>query len=301
MYDVNLRQLEQFLAVAETGSFSKGAARAHVSQPALSTAIGKLENDLGVQLFNRLARQVTLTAEGHRLLASAKTIVGECETVRAALKQTAEREVLSIGICDTMDLTSLAATLEQFRRNNGSVRLKVWEDNSQVLIDQLANGKQDLIFLAVTGDENLPSSWETRHLATENYVIAAAHDHRLAGQKSALLAVLHDLPFIARRHCEYRKAFGKLLSKQNIRPKVTYRTSQDQRALDLVRAGLGAGLFPRSLVCSDFHVLEIEDHDLTRSVLCCWKQSKLSAGLYNFLCYVENMEFRGSIKHDSNN
>lgn len=298
---MRLRQLEQFLAVADTGSFSRGAARAHVSQPALSTAIGKLESDLGVQLFNRLARHVTLTAEGHRLLASAKTIVGECETVRAALKQTAEREVLSIGICDTMDLTSLAATLEQFRRDNGSVRLKVWEDSNQALIDELARGDQDLVFLADTGDEILPTSWERRHLATENYVIATARDHRLAGRKSAPLAVLHDLPFIARRHCEYRKVFGSLLSKLSIRPKVTYRTSQDQRALELVNAGLGVGLFPRSLVCSDLHVVEVEDHDLTRSILCCWKRSKLSSGLHSFLRYAANMEIRGSRRLGSNN
>ncbi|MBE1297028.1 LysR family transcriptional regulator [Phaeobacter italicus] len=283
---MNLRQLEQFLAVAETGSFSKGAARAHVSQPALSTAIGKLEDDLGVQLFNRLARQVTLTSEGHRLMASAKTIVGECETVRSALKQTAEREVLSIGICDTMDLPSLAATLEQFRRNHGFVRLKVWEDNSQTLINQLANGRQDIVFLADTGDENLPPSWEKHVLSTEHYVIATAQDHRLAEQKSAPLTTLHDLPFIARRHCEYRKVFGQLLSQQNIRPKVTYRTSQDQRALDLIRAGLGVGLFPKSLVSDDLHVLEVEDHELKRNLICCWKEPQ-SAGVSAFLEFTE--------------
>lgn len=82
-----LGQLKQFLAVAETGSFSKGAARAHVSQPPLSTAIGKLEDDLGGQSLHRLARQVTLTSEGHRLLAGAGTIAGKCEIVRSDLSK----------------------------------------------------------------------------------------------------------------------------------------------------------------------------------------------------------------------
>ncbi|TDE34794.1 LysR family transcriptional regulator [Antarcticimicrobium sediminis] len=284
---MNLRQLEQFLAVADTGSFSKAAARVHASQPALSTAIGKLEEDLGVRLFNRLARHVTLTAEGHRLLVSAKTIVEECESVRSDLKQTSEREVLSIGISDTTNLGAMAATLEQFRRSHGAVRLKVWEDTGQVLIDQLASGRQDLIFLAHTGEETLPRSWATQVRATERYVIATAQDHRLAGQRSAPLAVLHDLPFIARRHCEYRKIFGQLLAAGNIRPKVTYRTSQDERALQLVRAGLGVGLFPESLVSSDLHVLDVEDHDLTRDLLWCWKQSAPSVGLQAFLKFSE--------------
>lgn len=83
VHAMQLRQLEQFLAVAETGSFSKGAARAHVSQPPLSTAIGKLEDDLGGRSLHRLARQVTLTSEGHRLLAGAGTIAGKCEIVRS--------------------------------------------------------------------------------------------------------------------------------------------------------------------------------------------------------------------------
>ncbi|MDE0694217.1 MAG: hypothetical protein OXH76_00080 [Boseongicola sp.] len=103
------------------------------------------------QLLNRLAWQVTLTSEGHRLLASAGAIAGKCEIVRSALKQTGGREVPSIGIRDTMDLPSQAATLEQFRRNHGFVRPKAWEDNSQTLIDPLANGPQELVLQAGTG------------------------------------------------------------------------------------------------------------------------------------------------------
>lgn len=280
---MKFRQLEQFLAVAETSSFSKGAARAHVSQPALSTAIGKLEDDLGVQLFNRLARHVTLTAEGHRLMASARTIVGECQSVRNTLKKTSEQEALSIGICDTMDLPSMAATLEQFRRNHGSVRLKVWEDNSPALLDQLANGRQDIIFVARTGDEDIPSKWETRRIMRESYVIAMALDHPLVGQKTAPLSVLQDMPFIARRHCEYRKVLGRHLSAGNIRPKVTYRTSQDRRAQDLVRAGLGVGIFPRSLVGDGLHAVEVEDHDLERDLICCRPEAAPSSALAAFI------------------
>lgn len=284
---MNLRQLEQFLAVAETGNFSRGATRAHVSQPALSTAIGKLEDDLGVQLFNRLARQVTLTAEGHRLMASAKTIVEECEIVRSALRKTTEQEVLSIGICDTIDLIPMAATLEQFRRSHGAVRLKVWEDSSRALIEQLSSGKQDVVFLAQTGAEDIPPHWQQHLISTEPYVIAMPHDHRLAGQKSTPLSTLHGLPFVARRHCEYRHIMARLLSGGKIRPKVTYRTSQDQRALELVRAGLGVGIFPKSLVSEDLHVLDIDDHVLTRDILCCWTQAEPSPALRAFLEYSE--------------
>jgi DNA-binding transcriptional LysR family regulator len=282
---VILRQLEQFLAVADTGSFSRAALRAHVSQPALSTAIAKLEGDLGVQLFNRQARQVTLTAEGHRLRASAKLIVGECEAVRAALKKTTEHEVLSIGVSETLDLSALAASLEQFRRGHGAVRLKVRELDGPALLARLGAGTLNLAYLVLTGGEDIPEGVQTRLLSTESYVIATAMDHPLAGRKSAPLAVLHDLPFIARSHCEYRTVMTRLWADGRIRPKVVYSTSQDRRALDLVRAGLGAGIFPRSLVASDLHALEIEDHVAERHILCGWRPSMASAALRAFLAF----------------
>lgn len=283
---VNLRQLEQFLAVADTGSFSRAALRAHVSQPALSTAIAKLEGNLGVKLFNRQARHVALTAEGHRLRASAKLIVGECAAVRAALKKTTEQEALAIGVADTLDLPALAAMLEQFRRGHGDVRLKVRELDGPALLARLEAGTLDLAYLALTGAEDIPAGVRTRLLSTESYVIVTAMDHPLAGRKSAPLAVLHDLPFIARSHCEYRAVMARLWSDGRIRPKTVYSTAQDRRALDLVRAGLGVGIFPRSLAPQDLHALDIEDHVAERQVLCGWRQASPSAALRAFLIYA---------------
>ncbi|MCK8067691.1 LysR family transcriptional regulator [Cobetia sp. 1CM21F] len=284
---MNFRQLEQFLAVAETGSFSRGAARAHVSQPALSTAIAKLEGDLCVQLFNRQARQVTLTAEGYQLMSSAKRIVGECEAVRSALKKTAEQETLAIGICETLDLPAIAALLEQFRRIHGTIRLKVLELPSGALIERLQAGRLDLTYLVRTGDETIPAQLAERPLNTEKYVIAASKDHRLAGQRSAPLSVLNDLPFIARNHCEYRTIIKQLWSEQSIRPKVVYQTAQDQRALELVRAGLGVGIFPESLVADDLAIVDIEDHSLSRRISCVWKRESQTEAVTAFLRFSQ--------------
>lgn len=282
---MNFRQLEQFLAIAETGSFSRGAVRAGVSQPALSTAIGKLEEELGVRLFNRQARHVVLTREGRQLLSSAKRIVGECEAVRAALRPAAELETLSIGICETLDLPAIAATLEQFRRRHGAFSLKVREAPSGELVDRLAQGRLDIAFLAQIGGESRPPGWRDHRLSGERYVIVAPRDHRLAGQKSASLSVLHDQPFISRAHCEYREVFSALLSERAIRPRVTYRTAHDHRALELIRAGLGVGVFPESLVGSDLHALEVEDAVLERETLCCWPEAAPSAALRAFLAF----------------
>lgn len=267
---MNFRQLEQFLAVAETGSFSRGAQRAHLSQPALSTAIGKLENDLGVQLFNRQPRQVTLTAEGLQLLPSAKKIIGECITVRAALKRTTEREVLNIGVCDTLNLPSLAATLEQFKRGHAEVRINVLEFRGDELVQQLNAGELDLIYLSQTGLIDIPKDLNTRQVDTEKFGIVMSPTHTLAGLKAAPFSVLDNEAFISRTHCENRPTVAQVWANEKIQPKVIYRTSQDQRALDLIRAGLGVGLFPASLVPDDLHILDIQDQNFERQILCCW-------------------------------
>lgn len=283
---MNIRQLEQFLAVAETGSFSNGAARAHVSQPALSTAIGKLEADLGVRLFNRHARRVTLTAEGHQLVSSARRILGECEGIRARLKQETEQKALSIGVAETLDLPGLAAMLEQFRRTHPSIRLKVLELESEALIERLGDGRLDMVYLAQTGQETVPEKFSQIVLKREAYVIATSRDHQLAARKSVPVSIMHNLPFIARSHCEYRQIMGQLWSDGAVRPKVVYQTRQDQRALDLIRAGLGVGIFPLSLVPPDLHVLEIEGQNAEREIVACWNSQPASSATEAFLRFA---------------
>ncbi len=79
---MDLRHLSHFVAVAEAGSMTLAARRLHVSQPALSRQIRELERFLGVQLFDRIGRRITLAADGREMLARSRRLLAEAESLR---------------------------------------------------------------------------------------------------------------------------------------------------------------------------------------------------------------------------
>ena len=108
-------QLSYFLAVVETGSFTKAAKRVFVTQPTLSAGIKKLEQDLGKKLFNRTSKWVFLTESGTRFLPHAKSILYQLNLAEADIKSTGQCNILRLGV-----LTTISASGEVHR-----VRLKV--------------------------------------------------------------------------------------------------------------------------------------------------------------------------------
>jgi DNA-binding transcriptional LysR family regulator len=96
---MELYQIKHFIAVAETGGFTKGAQRVAISQPAISASIAKLEAELDVKLLDRRRSPVVPTAAGARLLAAGKNILQSCNAVKAELKTIATPNRLRIGYC----------------------------------------------------------------------------------------------------------------------------------------------------------------------------------------------------------
>ena len=94
---MELYQIRHFAAVAETGSFTKAAVRAAVSQPALSASIAKLEEELGVKLFHRSPKSVTLTPAGRRFHMTAQEVLSSCNKVKAELRASVADRPLRIG------------------------------------------------------------------------------------------------------------------------------------------------------------------------------------------------------------
>src|ERR1700748_725162 len=113
---MELYQIRQFVAVADTGSFTKAAVRASVSQPAISAAIGKLEEELGQQLLHRRQGQVTLTPAGERLLRCARDTLSACASSKPELKTLSGTETIRIGALRTLPTIHVAAVMAAFNR-----------------------------------------------------------------------------------------------------------------------------------------------------------------------------------------
>ena len=106
---MELTQIRHFIAVAETGSFTKGAQRATVSQPAISASIAKLEAHLDIKLLDRRRSPVVPTAAGARLLEAGREILQNCKAVKAELKTIATPKLLRIGAAVALEPTGFQA------------------------------------------------------------------------------------------------------------------------------------------------------------------------------------------------
>ena len=122
-----LYQLRYFLALVETGSFTKAAARANVTQPTLSAGIKKLESQLDVKLFQRTSRRVFLTEAGTRFLDHAKAILYECNQATQDLKGATSRTVLRLGVLRTIPGSLISGLLGDFRRSEVGAVVELFE------------------------------------------------------------------------------------------------------------------------------------------------------------------------------
>jgi len=115
---MELYQIKHFIAVAETGGFTKGAQRVAISQPAISASIAKLEAELDVKLLDRRRSPVVPTAAGTRLLEAGKNILQTCKAVKAELKTVTNPNRFRIGVLQSLSSGCVSKLLTSFRRAN---------------------------------------------------------------------------------------------------------------------------------------------------------------------------------------
>lgn len=248
---MEIHQLVYFVAVAETGSFSRAAERCLVTQPSLSQQILKLEQELGEPLFDRLHRRVVLTAAGRTLLPSANAILAEINEIKYQLTQEMDsgRGSLAVGFIPTIAPFVLPRTIKRFSEQFPQARLSVQEDLTEVLVRDLVEGNLDV------GITSLPihnSQIQTEELMTEPLLVASAVEAGLNKRAALHVKELESFPFIALSevHClgEQVQSF---CYQQNLEVNVICHTSQLSTVQRCVGLGLGISLVPKALAVND--------------------------------------------------
>lgn len=177
-----LRQLEYLVAVADHLNFRRAAEAVHVSQPALSTQIRQLETTLGVTLFERDRRKVVTTDAGALAAARARHILGRVDELAEAARGYREPLTgrLRLGVIPSIAPYLLPRVLPGVRNRHPRLRLLLREDTTERSLDQLEDGKLDVVLLALEarlGDVH-------RHgLFEDPFVLAVHRDHALAKRK----------------------------------------------------------------------------------------------------------------------
>lgn len=232
--------LRYFLAIVETGNFSRAAARENVAQPTLSAGIAKLEAQLQARLFDRTNRRVHLTEAGSRFLVHARRIEHEFNLAQAAVSGAAAPEVLRVAVLSTIPSAMLEQVLS--RREPGE-RVELLEGTEREVLSLLDRGRAEV---ALTILRPSTEKYASERLYEEGYGLALPADHRLAQAASLRGEELADEVMMVRRHCEVLAETSRYFTDRNVRPAFSYRGTSDDRVAALVRAGLGITVMPDS-------------------------------------------------------
>lgn len=241
---MELRQLRYFLALANHLHFGRAARSLHISQPSLSQQIKALEDKLGVKLFERSRRRVTLTSDGEALLPYARELVALADD---AQKELAERGGLHIGrvrlgTTPTLGGHLLPGVVRSFFETHPGVELTIVEDGSDQLARSLTEGRLDLALLiddVHLGDNAFES------LLDEPIAVAVPVSHPFARRATVRLEELRGEPFIlCREGYHLRSLTLEACGLVGFTPRVSVSGTDVDTALRFVRAGLGVTLVP---------------------------------------------------------
>lgn len=242
---MELSQLRYFTTVAETKNFTEAAARLHVSQPALSYQIKRLENELGARLFDRTSRKVSLTIDGRTFLPLAQSVLLKAEE---ALRVMEERLGVVTGRAHFGCVPSAAAyivppVLASFSRNFPGIEVTLMEAGAGELERAVLDGVADF---AIVSDPNTPDLLEVVPLLSEELFLVVPAHHRFAGMESIALRALVDEPMVMLgSNFTLGPQVVEFCRKAGFEPKIAYETGALESIKSFVRNELGIAILPK--------------------------------------------------------
>lgn len=239
-----LRQLQYFVAVCETGTVSGAAHSLSISQSAVTEAIKALEGDLGVSLFERHPRGLSITQKGHQFLRHATTILSRVSDARQAFRaEEPTTGTLNLGVTSLVAGYVLSDILSRYRRANPAVGISAIEDNGDYLEHLLIGGELDVAVMVVSSlRERLAMQAEIFEVSP--YRLWLPLGHRLADAESITLGDISGEPLIMLTVDEIEEATVRLLGAFGAKPNVAFRTRSVEAVRSLVATGAGVAILP---------------------------------------------------------
>ncbi len=276
---MEIRHLRTFLTVARLLSFNKAADRLHYAQSSISAQIQALEEELGVQLFDRLGRRILLTEAGERLIPYAEKIIGLADETRTEIGGGAEPEgSLTIRIPESLGVHRLPSIIYEFSVRFPGIRLNLINCAHETLQKELRAGSIDLAFLLTESFH--AADVEVEALGVESLVLVACPANPLARKR---LVRTRDLAgetlFLSKVDCSYRRLFERILEEDGI-PLEATRTFHSVGFLkQCVIAGAGISILPEVAVSEELEKRQLarlrwEEGDLEVSILMIWSKGR---------------------------
>ncbi|EEI24157.1 LysR family transcriptional regulator [Lentilactobacillus hilgardii] len=295
---MNLRHLIFFRELARTQHMAKAAENLDISQPSLSYAIKKLENELGVPLFEPEGRNIRLTPLGKTYLnyidKSLKTLNDGNTLIKELINP--EKGHVSLGFTYTLGQRLVPELLTAFKKDdiNQKISFSLGQSYSAHLLQDLADEKYDIVLSSHVnklGDQNLNQLFLFHPIVQQEIKLALPINHPLAQKKHVLLENLDEyLMIIFSQNSGLRPLIDRILSQKHIKPKITYQIEEDHTIAGFVKYGLGIALIPNlpQLDTTKITLKAIEDNDLKHDLFLVTKRDHfLTPSVQHFEKFVQ--------------
>ncbi|MFI7384495.1 LysR family transcriptional regulator [Streptomyces sp. NPDC049813] len=237
-------RLAYFAGVARTEHVTRAAHEMQVPQSTLSRAMVRLEQDLGVDLFARHGRTVSLTPAGRTFLASVERALGEVEKAAESVRADADPESgkVAFGFLHTMGTETVPGLLRAFRATYPRVRFSLVQNYGEAMLERLRAGELDLCLTSPVPDA---PGLVARRLDEQRLRLVVPEDHRLAGRKRIRLAETADESFVTLEPgYGLRRITDDLCAEAGFTPRIAFEGEEAETLRGLVAAGLGVALLP---------------------------------------------------------
>ena len=242
---MEIRQLRAFVAIADSGTFTAGAVRVHVTQAAISMQIRQLETEVGARVFVRAPRNVILTEAGEHLLQRARLILREHDAAldEIAALAGAERGRLRIGSASAMVLTDqLPKILKEVRKQHPAAEITVMSGTSEALVEQILGGDLDIAFVSLPVDVR---GIQTERLSEDQLVAIASPRHKLGKQRTiSAYTLAGEKLILGERGGNTRRLIDQFFAQAGVTLRVAMELSRQQAIKRMVEEDMGVGIVP---------------------------------------------------------
>lgn len=192
---MNLKALRCCVEIARQGSFTKAAHHLHIAQPALSMAVTRLEEELGVMLFNRAGRQITVTAEGKCFLMRIETALLELDMAREELRDMAQWVTgeIKLGVPPMFGIKHVPELLSSFHNEFPGITMTVVEGSADAIGQRLESREIDVALLE---SRRIGSAWDSVLLGSDEMVLCMTPNHPLANEPCLEARQLQDAEMV---------------------------------------------------------------------------------------------------------
>ena len=265
---MELRQLEYFCKIADTGNVSEAARRLNMSQPPLSYQLRRLEEELNVKLLSRTSRGVELTEAGRLLYRRAGSLLEYARSTRDEVSESGKKRVLRMGITSTTVPTILPA-ITRYARSHPDVNFEVRDGASMTLLQHLLDG---IIDVSVARTPLRLDEVEALTLGSEGMIAVSPPDQQVERDGDITLDDLTDDPLILYRR--YEELIMSAFARKGLKTDVFCICDDARDAMLWVGAGLATAVFPRSMssLCAGLRIRPLAEKELETQTVLIWKK-----------------------------